>query len=256
MRFGYCPFCGTKTVPREIGDEGEIPYCESCDRPLFDMFHTCVLCIVVNEDSEVALIRQSYGNTERFVGVAGFMKVGETPEEAARREVGEEIGLTAEEVQYIGSSFHERGGQLMLGMLVRVRKADFRISDELLEAKWFSFGNAVNTVREGSELQQFLKNAREIIAEKMSLVDLRRIFEIQLDEREDGFLLKVVRLPDGKDMTLAMGVCEFESDMEWFYDCKVGFEGGCYLLPKTESCETFRRAVESFIYQYRKAFLV
>lgn len=163
MRFEYCPYCGTKTVLRQMGDEGEIPYCEGCARPWFDMFPVCVLNIVVSECGEVVLIRQSYGNTERFVGVAGYIRSGEVPEEAAIRETAEEIGLTAEEVQYIGSSFHERGGQLMLGMLVRVKKADFRISEELLEAKWFSFEDAVNTVREGSELQQFLKKAREVV---------------------------------------------------------------------------------------------
>lgn len=165
MRFGYCPFCGTKTVSREIGDEGEIPYCEHCERPLFDMFSTCVLNIVVNEDNEVALIRQSYGNTERFVGVAGFMKCGETPEEAACREVREELGLTAEEVCYIDSCFYEGRDQLMLGMLVRVKRADFRISGELLEARWFTIGDGIKTVRDGSIVQRFLKKAREVVYE-------------------------------------------------------------------------------------------
>lgn len=163
MRFEYCPFCGTKTIPRAIGDEGEIPYCEKCERPLFDTFYTCVLCIVVNEDNEVALIRQSYGNTERYVGVAGFMKCGETPEEAARREVAEEIGLTAVEVIYIDSSFYNEHERLMLGMLVRVKKEDFRISSELLEAKWFTLGDGIKTVRDGGTVQRFLKKAREVI---------------------------------------------------------------------------------------------
>ena len=90
MRFDYCPFCGEKTILKKIGDEGDIPYCEKCSRPLFDMFSTCVLNVVVNEYNEVLLIRQSYGDTSRYVGVAGFMKVGETPEEAGAREVLEE----------------------------------------------------------------------------------------------------------------------------------------------------------------------
>lgn len=156
MRFEFCPFCGTKTVLKKIGDEGDIPYCEKCSRPLFDMFSTCVLNVVVNEDKEVLLIRQSYGDTSRYVGVAGFMKVGETPEEAGAREVLEETGLTAESIRYIDSAFYDGRDQLMLGLLSRVKKADTNISGELLEAKWFSFEEAVKTVRDGSIIQRFI----------------------------------------------------------------------------------------------------
>ena len=160
MRFDYCPKCGEKLVLRQIGDEGEIPYCEVCQRPWFDMFSTCVLSVVADEDNEVLLIRQSYGDTARFVGVAGFMKVGETPEEAAAREVREETGLTAESVKYIDSCFYDGRDQLMLGMLARVKKAECHSSGELLEAKWFSFDEAVKTVREGSIIQRFIKSVR------------------------------------------------------------------------------------------------
>ena len=156
MRFEYCPFCGDKTILKKIGDEGEVPYCEKCSRPLFDMFSTCVLNVVVNEDKEVLLIRQSYGDTSRYVGVAGFMKVGETPEEAGAREVLEETGLTAESIRYIDSAFYDGRDQLMLGLLTRVKKADTHISGELLEAKWFTFEEAVKTVREGSIIQRFI----------------------------------------------------------------------------------------------------
>ena len=161
MRFEYCPNCGAKNVPRKIGDEGEIPYCEVCQRPWFDMFSTCVLNVVVNEDNEVLLIRQSYGDTAKYVGVAGFMKVGETPEQSAAREVLEETGLTAESITYIDSAFYDGRDQLMLGMLARVKKAECHISGELLEAKWFSFDEAVKTVRDGSIIQRFIKAAKE-----------------------------------------------------------------------------------------------
>lgn len=163
MRFEYCPFCGDKTILKKIGDEGEVPYCEKCSRPLFDMFSTCVLNVVVNEDNEVLLIRQSYGDTSRYVGVAGFMKVGETPEQSGAREVLEETGLTAESIRYIDSAFYDGRDQLMLGLLTRVKKADTNISGELLEAKWFTFEEAVKTVREGSIIQRFIIAAEKEI---------------------------------------------------------------------------------------------
>ncbi len=162
MKFTYCPYCGTKTTLKEIGDEGLIPYCESCKIPLFEMFSTCVLSIVVNELGEVALVQQSYGNP-RFAGVAGFMKCGETAEEAAKREVLEEIGLVPEAITFLESHWYELKCQLMLGFLVYVKKADFRLSDEVAQAEWFSLDEAVQTIREGSIVQKLICRAETIL---------------------------------------------------------------------------------------------
>ena len=32
MKFTYCPDCGDKLVPKTLGDEGDVPFCESCNR--------------------------------------------------------------------------------------------------------------------------------------------------------------------------------------------------------------------------------
>ena len=64
MRFTYCPHCGDKLIKKEIGDEGLIPFCEKCSIPLWDMFTTCIITAVVNEDREVALIKQTYLTTQ------------------------------------------------------------------------------------------------------------------------------------------------------------------------------------------------
>ena len=61
---------------------------------------SCVLSVVISPAGEIALIRQSYGQQEFFVGVAGYMKPGETAEEAAAREITEEIGITPERTEF------------------------------------------------------------------------------------------------------------------------------------------------------------
>ena len=38
MKFTYCPHCGTKAIQKEIGDEGLMNYCPTCEIPLWDMF--------------------------------------------------------------------------------------------------------------------------------------------------------------------------------------------------------------------------
>ena len=49
MRFTYCPDCGTKLIQKEVGDEGFMPYCDNCKKPLFDMFSSCIIALVANE---------------------------------------------------------------------------------------------------------------------------------------------------------------------------------------------------------------
>ena len=99
MHFTYCPHCGEKLVQKEIGDEGKMPYCKNCEIPLWDSFTTCVICAVVNEQKEIALLRQNYVSADSYVCVAGVMKMGESAEKTAAREVAEEIGQKAERKQ-------------------------------------------------------------------------------------------------------------------------------------------------------------
>lgn len=163
MRFEYCPRCGSKAVLREIGDEGNMPYCEKCETPLFDLFPVCVLCAAADENGQIALIRQSYVNNGTFVGVAGYMKSGESGEEAALREVSEELGLKTVSVTPIKTYPYVKKDMLMLGYLVRVEHGDFNISGEVDKAEWFTPDEAVKAVREGSIIQQLLLDSKAVL---------------------------------------------------------------------------------------------
>lgn len=161
MHFKYCPHCGTKAIMKEIGDEGEIPYCETCKIPLWDMFSTCIICAVVNEQREVALLRQDYVSTTSYVCVAGVMKLGESAEETAKREVKEEIGLNVEELKFIKTYPYDKKEMLMIGFKASVKKAEFKLSGEVDSVKWFSFEEALSQLREGSIAWQLVKTVIE-----------------------------------------------------------------------------------------------
>ena len=159
MHFTYCPDCGTKTVQRQMGDDGAVPYCAQCEKPLFDMFSTCVLSVILNDTGSIALIRQSYGQQETFVGVAGYMKPGETAEQAALREIAEETGITADRIAFAFSAWHEAKGQLMLCFLAHTAQTAFTCSQEVREAKWFAPEDAKHAVRTGSIIERLVHYA-------------------------------------------------------------------------------------------------
>ncbi|MGN0386517.1 MAG: NAD(+) diphosphatase [Lachnospiraceae bacterium] len=157
MRFTYCPHCGTELIGKEIGDEGIIPYCNNCNIPLWDMFTTSIIAAVVNEYGEVALLRQNYVSTTKYVCVAGIMKIGESAEETVIREVKEEIGQDVESLEFISSYPYEKREMLMLGYKATVRKKDFKLSGEVDSVEWVKYENALSLLREGSIGWQLVK---------------------------------------------------------------------------------------------------
>lgn len=169
MRFKYCPHCGNKLIRKEIGDEGLIPYCENCKTPLWDMFTTSVICAVTNEQQEIALIRQNYVSTDSFVCIAGIMKMGESAEEAAIREIKEEIGQDVEKLQFVKSYPYEKKEMLMLGFDARVKKKELELSGEVDLAQWIPFSEALGKLREGSIAWQLV---RHVIGEVQNDGDL------------------------------------------------------------------------------------
>ena len=149
MHFYHCPRCGEKLVEKEIGDEGLLPYCNSCEIPYWDVFSSSIICAVINEENEIALLRQNYVSTTNYVCVAGMIKKGETCEETVCREVQEELGLTVTDMSFIRSYYYEKKELLMNGYLVKVKKKDFSLSGEVDNAAWFPIENAPSLLREG-----------------------------------------------------------------------------------------------------------
>ena len=161
MRFKYCPHCGTEAIQKEIGDEGMMPYCNECKIPLWDMFSTCIICAVVNEQREVALLRQNYVSTNQYVCVAGYIKMGESAEETACREVKEEIGQEVEKLSFIQSYPFMKKEMLMLGYKATVKKHELSLSGEVDSAEWVKFEDALGKLREGSIAWQLVKKVIE-----------------------------------------------------------------------------------------------
>lgn len=149
MRYVYCPLCGQRLSARVLGDEGSVPWCDGCNRPWFDGFSTCVIAAVVNEEGEIALLREAR-RPDREVLVAGYIKPGEDAETTVRREITEELGLRPEAVRLLWTVWHAKADQLMIAFLVRVAKAPLKLSRETRSAAWAPLAEAVRRVPAGS----------------------------------------------------------------------------------------------------------
>lgn len=136
MKSIFCPHCGHQLSARQLGDEGLVPYCDVCQKPIFDHSPVCILTMVINELDEVALLQQNYVSKTHKVFVAGYYQPGESAEDTVKREVFEEIGQTVLALDYVSSFYHERLDTLFLCYISRVQKAPFVLSQEVDAADW------------------------------------------------------------------------------------------------------------------------
>ena len=162
MRHTFCPDCGTRLTGRVLGDEGLVPWCEGCSRPWFDTFSTCIIAAVMNKQGEVLLQRERR-RPDREVLVAGFIKPGESAEDAARREITEETGLTATSMRYVASYPHMNGDMLMLGFAAQAEGEQQPSESEILSARWCMPEEAIAALREGSIAQQVVQAIRSTL---------------------------------------------------------------------------------------------
>jgi len=91
---------------------------------------------------ELLLVRHSYGPTELWALVAGFVEAGESLEDAAHREVGEEVGLRLAGLTYFGSQPWAMSGPgvVLAGFLASCADPDAEpVVDgrEIAQAQWF-----------------------------------------------------------------------------------------------------------------------
>src|SRR5690606_11064047 len=75
----------------------------------------------------------------RFSTLAGFVEPGETPPDAVRREVMEEVGIEVGEVHFAGSQPWPFPASLMLGFYATALTDEIRADQaEIAEARWFT----------------------------------------------------------------------------------------------------------------------
>jgi NAD+ diphosphatase len=98
----FCGACGGRTDTRSAGHHR---ICLSCGKLLFPRIEPAVIMLVElpGEPTRCLLGRHAGAAPGRFSTLAGFVEIGESLEDAVRREVAEEAGVTVGRVTYQAS---------------------------------------------------------------------------------------------------------------------------------------------------------
>lgn len=135
-RTRFCPRCGTRLQPRA---DGRAQHCDGCGTEHFPRLEPAVIMRVTDRDDRVLLGRQPSWPAGRFSVLAGFVDPGESIEDAVRREVHEEVGVTVDDVDYVASQPWPFPASLMLGYAARAATTELVLVDEeIAEAAWFT----------------------------------------------------------------------------------------------------------------------
>ena len=136
-RHQYCGVCGQPTRPRQGGHLRVCARAE-CAAQHFPRTDPCVLVLV--RDGEHCLLGRSRGwPTGMYSALAGFVEPGESLENAAKREVLEEVGVAIGDLRYVGSQAWPFPASLMMGFVANARSQEIRVDGvELEAARWVS----------------------------------------------------------------------------------------------------------------------
>lgn len=107
----FCGRCGAETV-EAVGERAR--RCPACGLTAYPRLAPAVIVLIRRQDEALLALGRGFKN-RMFSTLAGFVEPGENLEEAVRREVLEEVGVTVGSVTYVGSQPWPFPHSLMVG---------------------------------------------------------------------------------------------------------------------------------------------
>ena len=135
----YCGKCGDK-MERNRNQRELI--CHSCGNIVYPHIAPVVMVAVINED-RLLMTKYADRSLSQWVLISGFVEIGETLEEAAKREVFEEAGIHIKDLKYFGSQPWGFSNSVIVGYIARLDGSDEVHLDkrELAVAEWHPRSN-------------------------------------------------------------------------------------------------------------------
>ena len=150
----FCSKCGHVTQ-QHVSQYAMI--CPSCGYNQYPRVNPCVITIITRGTDEILLAKNARNKTQMYSLIAGFVEVGETLEEAVRRETMEEVGLQIKNIQYLASQPWPFPHSLMLGFQAEWAGGEIVCDPrEIEDAAFFHVDRLPKTFRFSSTLSFWL----------------------------------------------------------------------------------------------------
>jgi NAD+ diphosphatase len=150
----HCGACGSATALRCGGHQRQCGN-SACARLHFPRIEPAVIMLVETgrKPKRCLLARHRGSAVGGYSTLAGFVEVGESLEDAVRREVAEEAGVTVGSVTYVASQAWPFPAGLMVGFrATAVAEVIVVDGEELVEARWFTRAELAEHAASGGRL--------------------------------------------------------------------------------------------------------
>ncbi len=145
----FCSHCGTATKPHATE---HAMVCPACQYRQYPRVQPCIITVITRGKDEILLAKNARNTTSQMYGlIAGFVEVGETLEEAVRRETEEEVGLKLKNIQYLASQPWPFPSNLMIAFKAEYASGEIRLQEEeISDAQFFKFDDLPEIPFKGS----------------------------------------------------------------------------------------------------------
>lgn len=130
----FCGRCGSSTKHSTIERAIVCPECNNIEYPKISP----AVIVAIYDKDRLLMTKYSKRSYKKYALIAGYAEVGETLEEAAKREVMEEVGLKIKNLKYFNSQPWAASESLLVGFFAELEGDDtIKLDeDELKEATW------------------------------------------------------------------------------------------------------------------------
>lgn len=129
----YCGVCG---APMKMHTDIS-KRCQSCGNESWPLLATAVITLIHRGD-ELLMVKSRNFRGNYYGLVAGFVETGESLEEAALREIREEVGIEVKNLKYAVSQTWPYPAGLMIGFTAEYESGDIKLQySELADGGWY-----------------------------------------------------------------------------------------------------------------------
>ena len=143
----FCSKCGG---PTEMKNGGAKRQCEVCGAEHFPRSDPVAIVLAIHEDA-CLLGRGPHFPPGVLSALAGYIEAAETPEEAAKRELFEEAGITLTDIRYQFSQPWPFPSSMMMGFIADAEDREITLdTNEIEEARWIERADIINLLSGGA----------------------------------------------------------------------------------------------------------
>lgn len=131
-------YCGCCATPLNHKEDERALICPCCNHIKYPKISPVVIVGII--DGERLLLAKSTSGYKHYGLIAGFVEIGETLEDAVRREIKEEVGLRVKNIRYFKSQPWAFSQSVLSGFFADLAgDSSIRLNtEELATADWFS----------------------------------------------------------------------------------------------------------------------